>query len=124
VVEITTAFVLDADPLERAWIASALQPMVDSLVVVEASPMLVDMLQQQARGCLIACAEPEDGFLLALVRELRRRACLLPVIVLGSNTAFRTAVEMARLDATEFLERPLMSLQLRAAVRKAGEIRA
>jgi DNA-binding NtrC family response regulator len=41
------------------------------------------------------------------------------VIVLGSHRAFRTAVNIARLEATDFLERPVSARQLRAAVRRA-----
>jgi DNA-binding NtrC family response regulator len=44
---------------------------------------------------------------------------MLPVIVLGSHHAFRTAVDIARLEATDFLERPVSVRQLRAAVRRA-----
>ena len=56
---------------------------------------------------------------LKLVRELRDRGATLPVIVLGPYSAFRTAVEIARLEATDFLERPVSARQLRTAVSKA-----
>ena len=54
-----------------------------------------------------------------LVRDLRSLGTLTPVIVLGSHTAFRTAVEIARFPATDFLERPVSAHQLRAAVLRA-----
>jgi FixJ family two-component response regulator len=44
---------------------------------------------------------------------------MLPVIVLGSHGAFRTAVDIARFAATDFLERPVSARQLRAAVCRA-----
>jgi len=43
----------------------------------------------------------------------------LPVIALGPHTAFREAVDIARLEGTDFLERPVTARQLRAAVRRA-----
>jgi FixJ family two-component response regulator len=44
---------------------------------------------------------------------------MLAVIVLGPPSAFRMAVDIARLERTDFLERPVTGRQLRAAVRKA-----
>jgi FixJ family two-component response regulator len=44
---------------------------------------------------------------------------MLPAIVLGPHSAFRTAVDIARLDATDFLERPVSESELRRAVRRA-----
>lgn len=117
--EANTAFVFDPDPVERAWIVSALTPVVDMVVTLEASPTVAGMLRGQKLACLIASAEPEENFVLALVRELRRSGSALPAIILGSHSAFRTAIEIARLDGTTFLERPLTTLQLRSAVRRA-----
>jgi FixJ family two-component response regulator len=70
-------------------------------------------------ACLVASAEPDEAATLKLVRELRGRGATLPVIVLGPDSAFRTAVEIARLEATDFLERPVSARQLRAAVSNA-----
>ena len=41
------------------------------------------------------------------------------MIVLGPHSAFRTAVDIARLTRTDFLERPVSVRQLRAALRRA-----
>lgn len=70
-------------------------------------------------SCLIASAEPDEAATLKLVRDLRGRGAMLPVIVLGPHSAFRMAVDIARLENTDFLERPVIVRQLRAAVRKA-----
>ena len=71
------------------------------------------------RSCAIALADANELATLALVRDLRRLGSMLPVIVLGSHTAFRTAVEIARFPATDVLERPVSEHQLRAAVQRA-----
>ncbi len=71
------------------------------------------------RNCLIASAEPDAAATLDLVRAMRDKGAALPVIVLGPHSAFRTAVDIARLDATDFLEHPVSAHQLCAAVRKA-----
>jgi FixJ family two-component response regulator len=115
----TTVYVIEPDPDERTWIQSALAPSVDSVVVLDdASALLANPLASEG-ACLVASAEPDEAATLKLVRELRGRGATLPVIVLGPHSAFRTAVEIARLEATDFLERPASARQLRAAVSKA-----
>jgi DNA-binding NtrC family response regulator len=114
----TTVYVIDPDPDERTWIQSALAPSVDAVVVLDGgSSLFANPLSEGT--CLVASAEPAEAATLKLVRDLRGRGATLPVIVLGSHSAFRTAVDIARLEATNFLERPVSAWQLRAAVSKA-----
>jgi len=113
-----TVFVLEPDPEGRTWIASALAPLAESVVFLDAPPTVFALLGREG-DCLVACAEPDEEAVLELVRELRLRGSRLPAIVFGPHTAFRTAVEIARLEATDFLEHPFSERQLRAAVRNA-----
>jgi len=115
----TTVYVIDPDPAERAWIESALGKSVDAVVVLDDGAALLARLPACAGACLVASAEPDEAATLRLVRELRGRGATLPVIVLGPHRAFRTAVDIARLKATDFLERPVSARQLRATVRRA-----
>jgi DNA-binding NtrC family response regulator len=115
----TTVYVIDADPDERTWIQSALAPSVDAVVVLDDGSSLVANPLASEGTCLVASAEPDEAATLKLVRDLRGRGATLPVIVLGSHSAFRTAVDIARLEATNFLEHPVSAWQLRAAVSKA-----
>ena len=115
----TTVYAIEADPDERSWIESALAPTVDTVVLLDDGAALLARLPSQEGACLIASAEPDAAATLELVRELRSRGSTLPVIVLGPHSAFRIAVEIARLEATDFLERPVSARQLRAAVGKA-----
>jgi two-component system response regulator FixJ len=114
----TTVYVVDPDPAERAWIQSSLGRSVNAVVFVDDGQALLANVPGPEGACLIASAEPDAGATLELVRELRRRGATLPVIVLGPHSAFRTAVDIARLEATDFLERPVSARQLRAAVRR------
>ena len=115
-----TVYVIDPDPDERTWIQSALAPIVDAVVVLDdGAALLAHSLSGGEDACLVASAEPDNTATLELVRELRDRGATLPVIVLGPHSAFRTAVDIARLEATDFLERPVSARQLRAAVSKA-----
>jgi len=113
-----TVYVIDPDPDERAWIQSALAPIAGTVVVLDDGAALLARLGSDEDACLVASAEPDNTATLKLVRELRDRGATLPVIVLGPHSAFRTAVDIARLEATDFLERPVSVRQLRAAVSK------
>jgi len=113
-----TVYVIDPDPDERTWIQSALAPIVDAVVVLDDGAALLARPPACEGACLVASAEPDAPATLELVRKLRGRGATLPVIVLGPHSAFRTAVDIARLEATDFLERPVSVRQLRAAVRR------
>jgi len=114
-----TVLVINPDDVDRRWIASALASTAYVAEFLADEAELFARLPAEAPACLVAFAEPDADAALVLVRELRRRAPTLPVIVLGPHSAFRMAVNVARLPATDFLERPVSSRQLRVAVAKA-----
>jgi FixJ family two-component response regulator len=113
----TTAYVVVADPHDRAWIEFALAPSME--VVFLSSPDLHFRRLQGAGRCVIVTAEEDGRAALALLLDLKNSGSTLPVIVLGPSTALRSAVANARLDATVFLERPVSVRQFRDAVRWA-----
>ncbi|MGJ7508383.1 hypothetical protein [Variovorax sp. GT1P44] len=116
----TTAYVVVDDPHDRAWIASALAcDLVDAVTFPNDEVAELAKLPVGPGHCLILTADQDGAATLQLVRELRQIGNALPIIVLGPHSAFRTAVEIARLAATDFLERPISVRQLRAAVRRA-----
>jgi FixJ family two-component response regulator len=116
-----TVYVVDPDPDERRWIESVLAPSVAAVVFFEDATALLAHEPIRQDALLVAATEPCGAGALELVRELRRRGVSLPVIALGSHTAFRTAVDIARLESTDFLERPISARELRAAVRKLSK---
>jgi DNA-binding NtrC family response regulator len=115
----TTIYVIEPDPDERTWIQSALAPIADAVAFIEDGATLLARLPIGEDACLVTSAEADGASALKLVRELRARGAMIPVIVLGPHSAFRTAVDIARLPATDFLERPVSVRQVRAAVRRA-----
>lgn len=115
----TTIFVIGLDSGETRWIESTLASTGSIIVSVEDGAALSERLSRAGTACLIASAESGEPAILDTIRELRANGTMLPVIVLGPHSAFRTAVEIARLPATDFLERPVSARQLRAAVRRA-----
>jgi len=116
----TSAYVVVADPHDRAWIASALtNDLVDSVRYANDDATQIAGLPGGPGRCLILTADSDEAATLRLVRDIRRLGNEIPVIVLGPHSAFRVAVEIARLQATDFLERPVSLRQLRSAVRRA-----
>jgi DNA-binding NtrC family response regulator len=114
-----TVFVINPYNDDRVWIAAALASTAYAVEFVDDGAALFARLLAEQPACLVAFAEPDAGVALQLVREVRQCAPALPVIVLGPHSAFRTAVDIARLPATDFLERPVSSRQLRLAIAKA-----
>ena len=114
----TTVYVLGFKQDERAWIESALGRIVDAVEFVDSGEAFLDRPPSGPGPCLLASADVDGAATLRLVRALRHRGVAMPVIVLGPHSAFRTAVDIARLEATDFLERPVSVRELRAAVRR------
>jgi len=117
-----TVYVLERDPAECRWIESALAGQVRKLIFLEDGTTLLDWLAAQGGDCLLCGAEPDASVALELVRSLRRHGQALPVVVIGPHSAFRTAVDVARLAGTDFLERPVSAQRLRAALRKVTAV--
>ena len=115
-------YVLERDADERRWIESALAGQVRTLVFLDDGATLPDRLAAQGGDCLLCGAEPDAAAVLELVRGLRRGGHGLPVVMLGAHSAFRTAVDVARLSATDFLERPVSAQRLRAALQRATAV--
>ena len=117
-----TAYVVEPDPEERKRIEAILSPRVDAVRLDDAEALLAVLVGYEG-ACLIVSVEPDEGAALKLVRKLRLTGSEIPVIAVGSGTAFRTATEIARLEFTDFLERPLAAHKLLAAVEYACGIR-
>jgi DNA-binding NtrC family response regulator len=111
-----TVYVLERNADECRWFESALAGQVRRLVFLTDGATLPDWLAAQGGDCLLCGVEPDAKAALELVRGLRRRGEMLPVVMLGPHSAFRTAVDVARLSATDFLERPVSAQRLRAAL--------
>jgi DNA-binding NtrC family response regulator len=117
-----TVYVLERDPAECRWIESALAGQVRTLIFLQDGATLPDWLAAKGGDCLLCGAEPDAAAALELVRSLRRRGEMLPVVVIGPHSAFRTAVDVARLSGTDFLERPVSAQRLCAALRRVTAV--
>ncbi|MBN8509885.1 MAG: hypothetical protein J0L57_14905 [Burkholderiales bacterium] len=115
-----TVYVLEPDPAERSRLVQALAGVGAEQVLLDRREALFDRLPACAGDGLVCGAEIGGVSAAELVRELRRRGERLPVVVTGPITAFRTAVDVARLDAADFLERPVSARRLRGALQRMG----
>jgi FixJ family two-component response regulator len=114
----TTVYVLDPDAEERKRIGAALAPDVAVLVFLDDISALPAHTAEGECGCLLLSAEAAEPGAVEIVRELRRQGNAIAVIALGSHSAFRSAIDIARMEATDFLERPVSVRDLRRAVRR------
>jgi DNA-binding NtrC family response regulator len=116
-----TVYVLERDLAERQWIERALRSTGRSLVFVDDGEALAGWLPAHDGDGLVCGAEPDGTAALHLVRGLRQRGERLPVVVIGPHSAFRSAVDVARFEATDFIERPCSAQRLRAALLKVTQ---
>ena len=116
-----TVFVVDDD-------AAAL----DSLVMLLRSDRLnpsgfssaqefLDQLSPDARGCIISDVRMPgmDGF--ELIRALKARHCLMPVIVITGHADVTVAVQAMKAGAAEFVQKPFESELILRLVRACLE---
>jgi FixJ family two-component response regulator len=111
-----TVYVLLPDAREREWIKATLAKQAARVV-------LLDDIGQLSSGnaCLIVSAEPLEDCAVQLIADLRDQGNSIAVIALGSHAVFRTAIDIARMDATDFLERPLSERELLQALQRTWD---
>ena len=118
----TAVYIVDSDPQERGWIESTLSTSVDAVRTLDDAEGVLALLDAQTGACLLVSVDPSQESALELVRKLRKSGNMIPVIAVGPESAFRTATDIAQLEFTDFLPRPLSAFKLRAAVRRACEL--
>ena len=114
------AYVVDPDAEERRWIEAVISQTAEVVSGFNDAEGLPGLIEDR-EGCIVIAVEPDEKATLDLVRKLRRSGRLVPVIVVGPRTAFRTATDIARLGFTDYLERPLSAYKLRAAIERVSQ---
>lgn len=113
-----TAYVLLADAQQRARIDAALVRCVDRVVWLDAIDALPAHAAHDEQDCLILSVEAAQPDAVKAIGQLRGRGNTIAVIALGSHTAFRQAIDIARIDGTDVLESPVSDRELRQAVKR------
>ena len=114
-----TVYILDPDPARQHRMGRELGLAGHTCVFVDSAAALFAPPPTTGPSCLVVSVEPDAAATLALVRQLRTRGVAIPVIAIGRHSAFRTAIDIARLESTDFLELPVGARALLAAVAKA-----
>lgn len=117
----TVVYIVDPDPVERRWMETVLTPTVEAVRSFDNAEALLALLGERGGAVLVISVKPDEAVALELVCALRLAGSMIPVIALGPETAFRTAIDIARLNFTDFVERPVSAFKLRSAVRRATQ---
>lgn len=116
-----TVYVLLPDAREREWIKATLAKQAARVVLLDDIGQLPSGDTSDGNACLIVSAEPLEDCAVQLIADLRDQGNSIAVIALGSHAVFRTAIDIARMDATDFLERPLSERELLQAVQRTWD---
>ncbi|MDZ4375330.1 MAG: response regulator FixJ [Phenylobacterium sp.] len=112
-----TVFVVDDDDAARDSLAMLLKS--DGLPT-RAFASALDFLaafESAARGCVVTDLKMPGMDGIALIRELKGRGSLLPVIVITGHADVSRAVDAMKAGASDFLEKPFEAEHLFKAVR-------
>ena len=118
----TVVYIVDPDARERSWIETTLSTSIDAVRCLDDAEGVLALLAARVGACLLVSVDPDENSAIELVRKLRHSGNMIPVIAVGPESAFRTATDIAQLEFTDYLARPLSALKLRAAVRRACEL--
>jgi FixJ family two-component response regulator len=110
--------VIDSDPAARAGLKSLLLPVgVDVMTYESAEAYLLSGLARQP-ACLIVDLLLPGMSGLELLRRLRSNGNNVPVILLADESDVPTAVAAMREGATDFIEKPYVSIAVLKQVQK------
>jgi FixJ family two-component response regulator len=111
-----TLYLVDPDPTERRRLQSVLAAEADVVAAFESIETFLAQASEMEGECLVVSAALPEPELLALIESLQRRPAALPVIVLDRDTELRTAVNLMRAGAADFIEPGFGDRQLLAVV--------
>jgi FixJ family two-component response regulator len=111
-----TLYLVEPDPTERRRLQSVLAAAVDTVVAFESIETFFAQASELEGECLVVSAALPESGLLALFETLQRRVAALPVLVLDRDTELRTAVNLMRAGAADFIEPGFGDRRLLAAV--------
>jgi len=113
-----TVGVVDSDPVARAGIKSLLQPVGVEVVPFESAEAYLLSGAGKHLACLIVDLLLPGMSGLELLRRLRSVGNDVPVILLADESDVPTAVAAMREGATDFIEKPYVTVAVLKQVRK------
>jgi RNA polymerase sigma factor (sigma-70 family) len=116
-----TVYVVDDDPAVRDSLSLLLGLRGYRTALFACAEDFLNVLDPEARGCLVVDVKMPGMSGLDLQREIGGRGLELPVIVITAHGDVASARAALRADAVDFLEKPFDDLQLTAAIDAAFE---
>ena len=113
--------VIDGDEIVRRALAVTLANAGMQVRTYVSAAVFYNALSAIHDGCIVADLDLRDGSGFDLLRELKRRDILLPVILTSARATVPLAVEVMRAGASDFLEKPLEETALLTAASSAME---
>jgi two-component system, LuxR family, response regulator FixJ len=111
-------FVVDDEPSVRSALAEMLRVFGYTVATHERAESLLQSLDAQRGGCVVADVRMPGMDGIELVRELSRRDIALPVIVISGHADVPMAVAAIKVGAEDFIEKPVDDRQLVAAINR------
>jgi two-component system response regulator FixJ len=113
--------VIDDDDAVRDSLSFLLRAANFDVVTYQSATHFLDTLTREINGCVITDVRMPDISGLELLKRLRARSCIIPVIVMTGHGDIQLAVEAMKAGAADFLEKPFDDDRMLAAVRSALE---
>lgn len=113
--------VIDDDDAVRDSLSFLLRAANFYVVTYQSATHFLDTLTREINGCVITDVRMPDISGLELLKRLRARSCIIPVIVMTGHGDIQLAVEAMKAGAADFLEKPFDDDRMLAAVRSALE---
>ncbi len=113
--------VIDDDDAVRDSLSFLLRAANFDVVTYQSATHFLDTLTREINGCVITDVRMPDISGLELLKRLRAKSCIIPVIVMTGHGDIQLAVEAMKAGAADFLEKPFDDDRMLAAVRSALE---
>lgn len=113
--------VIDDDDAVRDSLSFLLRAANFDVVTYQSATHFLDALTREIDGCVITDVRMPDISGLELLKRIRARSCIIPVIVMTGHGDIQLAVEAMKAGAADFLEKPFDDDRILAAVRSALE---
>jgi two-component system response regulator FixJ len=113
--------VIDDDDAVRDSLSFLLRAANFDVVTYQSAKHFLDALTREIDGCVITDVRMPDISGLELLKRMRARSCIIPVIVMTGHGDIQLAVEAMKAGAADFLEKPFDDDRILAAVRSALE---
>lgn len=114
----STVFLIDDQSSVRHALGEMLNVFGYVIETYESADRFLQALDPSRHGCVVADVRMPGMDGIELVRELARRQCPLPVVLISGHADVPMAVTAIKAGAEDFIEKPVDDVQLVAAINR------